>query len=89
MSQETAVIQFPHPVPVAQLQCLILDLTNPEISRNTTVWTKRTESPDAKPGLWFKVSVMVPVGDVPEVNKMIERYVAIRRISKSGLAPLG
>jgi hypothetical protein len=71
MTQEIAILPFRHPVQSARLQGLVLDLTNPAISNNVTVLSKRTESPDERRGVWFQVSVMVPVGDVPTVSSMI------------------
>ena len=89
MAHEIAIIPFPHPVPLAKLQEIITDFTNPDVSRGAKVLSERTEPPDLKRGLWYRLCIQVPSGDVANVERVIQRYEAIRRIGMSALMPLG
>ena len=90
MAQEIAVIPFPYIVPVAQLREIVIDFTRPTVSCRAKVSVEDSEPSDLKQrGLCFKLSIQVHIDDVPELNKMIERYKKIHDIVTSSHMPLG
>ncbi len=89
MTHEIAVIPFPFRIPVTKLHRIVLDLSNPDISRNSVVRAKRTTSPASGSGVWFELSIELPSGDVKGLREVLDRFEVQQRISDSALTPLG